>query len=187
MIVLVTAALVAFESSTRLSSERDSSPATRPAQEATADIPVVSEIVDGDTITVRFVSGVEPVRLLGIDTPESVDPTRPLQCFGVDATIRLTELIPPGTELRLERDIEARDRYGRLLAYIYRAADGLFVNELMLREGYADLSVIAPNDAHRHRLEHAFVTARTAEEGLWSACGGPDVPVDPPLPITGRG
>ena len=143
-------------------------------------VPVVESIVDGDTIRVSFGSSSEPVRLLGIDTPESVDPARPVQCFGVEATDRITELIPPGTELRLEIDREARDQYGRLLAYVYRASDDLFVNSSLLVDGFAALSIYPPNDTYRAQLERVAQTAHTANVGFWSACGGADVPVDPP-------
>ncbi len=69
------------------------------------------------------------MRLIGIDTPETRrPPTSPSQCFGPEASARTTELLPAGTVVRLERDVEARDRYDRLLAYVYRVADGLFVN-----------------------------------------------------------
>ena len=143
-------------------------------------VPVVESIVDGDTIRVSFGSSSESVRLLGIDTPESVDPARPVQCFGVEATGRITELIPPGTELRLEIDREPRDQYGRLLAYVYRASDDLFVNSSLLIEGFAALSIYPPNDTYRAQLEQVAQTAHTANVGFWSACGGADVPVDPP-------
>lgn len=143
-------------------------------------VPVVESIVDGDTIRVSFGSSSEPVRLLGIDTPESVDPTRPVQCFGAEATDRITDLIPPGTELRLEVDREPRDQYGRLLAYVYRASDNLFVNSSLLRDGFAALSLYPPNDTYREQLEQAARRAQTANVGFWSACGGADVPVDPP-------
>lgn len=140
----------------------------------------VAEIVDGDTIIVRFSSGVtERVRLLGIDTPETSDPTRPVQCFGAEATSRLTELISPGAEVRLERDVEARDQYGRLLVYVFRSSDELFVNHALVEEGFADISFYEPNTAYREVLTHAVTQARTTETGLWLSCGGPDVAIDP--------
>lgn len=146
----------------------------------------MSSIIDGDTIVVSFGAGeTEPVRLLGIDTPESVDPSRPVQCYGSEATARLTELIPPGTPILVEVDAEARDHYGRLLAYVYRADDSVFVNAALLSEGFADLSIYEPNTTHRAELRRAAQRARTADAGLWSACGGPDVAIDPPLPTAG--
>ncbi len=142
--------------------------------------PTLVEVIDGDTIAVRVGGTTERIRLLGVDTPESVDPTRPVQCFGPEAAQRLAEWLPEGTALRLERDAEARDRFGRLLAYVYRSSDGLFINAALLHEGFADLLVFEPNVARVDELEAALLDARTANRGLWGACGGPDVAIDPP-------
>lgn len=140
--------------------------------------PTVAEVVDGDTIIVDNAGSLEIVRLLGIDTPETVDPNRPVQCFGAEASARLKELLPVGAPISLLRDREPRDQYGRLLAYIY--VDEVFVNELMLAEGLADISIYPPNDTLRPQLETAAKRARTASVGFWRECGGPDVPLDPP-------
>ncbi len=149
-------------------------------------LPVVSEVVDGDTLVVTFPAGqTEVVRLLGIDTPETVDPARPRQCFGAEASAFLAELVPPGTQIRLERDLEARDRYGRLLAYVFRVDDGSFVNAELLRHGMADLSIYEPNNAYLDRLRSDLRQAKTNTAGLWGACGGPDVAIDPPPPTAG--
>ena len=83
-------------------------------------------------------------RLLGIDTPETVHPERPVECFGPEASARTAALVPPGTAVRLERDVEARDRYDRVLVYVFRAADGLFVNRALVEEGYARTLWIPP-------------------------------------------
>lgn len=141
--------------------------------------PIVTEVIDGDTIVVGYGRTQETVRLLGLDSPESVDPNRPVQCFGPEASDRLRALVAGGT-VRLERDAEARDRYGRLLAYVF--VDEVLINELLLAEGFAALAVYEPNVAYRSRLAAAERRARTAVVGLWRACGGPDVPVDPPPP-----
>ena len=98
---------------------------------------VVQRVVDGDTIVVSIAGRDERVRLIGVDTPESVDPRKPVQCFGKEASAFTTQLLPPGTVVRLERDVEARDRFDRLLAYVYRVSDGLFVNFELARAGYA--------------------------------------------------
>ncbi|NNC78675.1 MAG: thermonuclease family protein [Acidimicrobiales bacterium] len=150
--------------------------ACAPAEPAD-DLLTIAEVVDGDTIIVSHGSNREIVRLLGIDTPETVDPNRPVQCFGAEATARLKELLPERTAIVLLRDREARDQYGRLLGYIY--VGDVLVNEVMLAEGLADLSIYPPNDTLRPQLEAAAKKARTASVGLWSACGGPDVPLDP--------
>ena len=134
---------------------------------------VVDRVVDGDTVRVRIGGRVEPVRLIGIDTPESVRPGTPVQCFAVEAAARLKEWLPRGTRVRVERDVEARDRYGRLLGYLYRRSDGLFVNLALAQEGYANVATYPPNVAHTDRFVAAVAEARTAGRGLWGACPAP--------------
>ena len=128
---------------------------------------VVRKVVDGDTLDV---SGGERVRLIGIDTPETKAPDRPVGCFGKEASRFVTTMLPPGTEVRLVGDAEQRDRYGRLLAYVYRRADGLFVNAELLRRGYAQLLTIPPNIAHTDEFAAIASEAREGSQGLWSAC-----------------
>jgi micrococcal nuclease len=111
----------------------------------------------------------ERLRLLGIDTPETVHPEKPVECFGPEASARLAELAPVGSELRIERDVELRDRYGRLLAYLW-APDGTFINRSLVAEGYARTLPIEPNRAHRGTLAEAESAARRSGAGLWSAC-----------------
>jgi micrococcal nuclease len=130
----------------------------------------VVRIVDGDTVVVDVDGAEEKIRLIGIDTPESVDPRRPVECFGKEATAHITDLIPEGTPLRVERDVEARDRYDRLLAYLYRADDDLFVNEQMIADGYANVATYPPNVTHVDRFLEAERSARADDRGLWSAC-----------------
>ena len=79
----------------------------------------VSRVVDGDTVVVMVQGKKESVRLIGIDTPESVKPGTPVQCFALEASARTKALLPAGTRVRLVNDVEARDRYDRLLAYVY--------------------------------------------------------------------
>jgi micrococcal nuclease len=144
-------------------------PTASPATEtlpAGVDV-VVRKVVDGDTIEV---SGGERVRLIGVDTPETVDPNRPAGCFGTEATAFTRSVVPPGTAVRLVGDAEQRDRYGRLLAYVYRQADGLFVNAELLRRGYAQLLTIPPNVAHTDEFSAIAREARAGSQGLWSAC-----------------
>ena len=130
----------------------------------------VTKITDGDTIHVEIGGGDETVRLIGIDTPESVDPRTPVECFGKEASAHLAELIPVGTDVRLVRDVEARDRYDRLLAYVYRASDDLFVNLQMVLDGFAVQATFPPNIAHVDDFTAAAQDAREADRGLWSAC-----------------
>ncbi len=140
----------------------------------------VTKVVDGDTLHVRLVAGEgteEKVRLIGIDTPETHGRGGLRECFGAEATRRLQALLPVGTQVRLVRDVEPRDRYGRLLAYVYRAPDGLFVNLALARDGFATTLTYPPNVAHSRDLSAAARDARHAQRGLWRSCGGADTPV----------
>jgi micrococcal nuclease len=131
----------------------------------------ITSISDGDTVTVSFAGGDESkVRLIGIDTPETKRPNTPIQCFGPEATGFTAALLPKGTRVRIERDVEAIDRYGRLLAYVYRAADGLFINQALAEQGYANLLTYPPNVAHRDQFRDAVDVARQQNRGLWRAC-----------------
>lgn len=130
----------------------------------------VLRVVDGDTIVVSIGGLEENVRLLGVDTPESVDPRSPVECFGKEASERTLALLPPGTDVTLVRDVEARDRYSRLLAYVYRADDGAFVNLQLVRQGYADVLTFPPNVAHADDFTTAATQAEDEGLGLWSAC-----------------
>jgi micrococcal nuclease len=130
----------------------------------------VTKVTDGDTIHVHIGGGDETVRLIGIDTPETVDPRQPVQCFGKEASNRTKELLPLGTEVRLVRDVEARDRYARLLAYVYRVKDDLFVTLSLAEDGYADVLTYPPNVAHADDFVAAVREAREAGRGLWGAC-----------------
>ena len=137
----------------------------------------VISVVDGDTIHARLAGKDESVRFIGIDTPETHGQGGLRECFGQEATKRLERLLPEGATLTIVRDVEARDRYGRLLAYVYRASDGLFVNLAMARDGYAVALTIPPNVAHADEFVAAAGDARRADRGLWSACGGADTPI----------
>ena len=138
--------------------------------------PTVINVIDGDTIDVRIGYKRQRVRLLGIDTPETKDPRKPVQCFGREASEHTAQLLPRGTIVRLERDLEERDVYDRLLAYVWRSSDGLFVNLNLVAQGYANILSIAPNTAHADELRAAMTEAKTAPRGLWTTCGGPGKP-----------
>ena len=129
----------------------------------------VVRVVDGDTIRVRIGGRVETVRYIGIDTPESVKPGAPVECFAHRAAAENERLVG-GRRVRLERDAEARDRYGRLLAYVVRQSDGIDVNEALVRGGFAVTLTIPPNVRHAERLRAAAAAARREGRGLWRAC-----------------
>ncbi len=133
------------------------------------------EVVDGDTVVVKVAGQTERVRLIGIDTPEKAGGFLPAECYGEEATEFAAALLPVGTEVRLTRDVEPRDRYDRLLAYIHRAGDGLFVNLEIAAEGYAEALVIEPNTTHADAFYAAAARAREQGMGLWGVCGNADV------------
>ena len=134
-----------------------------------ASVGRVVKVVDGDTIHVQVGAVREKVRYIGIDTPETKDPRRPMQCFGQKAS-QFNERLVGGERVRLVRDIEERDRFGRLLAYVYRARDGLFVNAELARLGYAKPLSIPPDVRFAERFATLAREARDHDRGLWSAC-----------------
>lgn len=129
----------------------------------------VVRIVDGDTVKVRVDGSRDTVRLIGIDTPESVKPDTPVECFAKEAA-RETRRLLDRERVRLVLDREARDRYGRLLAYVYRGRDNRLVNARLLQGGYARTLEIRPNTRFAARFRAIEDEARRAGRGFWSAC-----------------
>ena len=127
----------------------------------------VERVVDGDTIVVRYEGDSEYVRYIGIDTPESVKPDSPVECFGEESSEANAALVE-GREARLVFGPELRDRFGRLLAYVY--VSDVMVNAEMLRRGLAETLTIPPNDARSGLFERLERDAREAGLGLWGAC-----------------
>ena len=156
---------------------RDITDALVPEAPTTLSVPlpveanaVVTHVVDGDTLDVDVDGREERVRLIGIDTPETKRPDTPVECFGPEATDFVTGLLPVGTPIRLERDVVGRDDYGRLLAYVFRAGDGLFVNHEIVRRGYAQPLAFPPNVTYSELFVDAARAAEADDLGLWVAC-----------------
>ena len=126
----------------------------------------VERVVDGDTI---IVGGVGRVRLIGVDTPESVDPRRPVEFFGKEASA-FTRRLVEGKRVRLAYDWERTDRYGRTLAYVY-LPDGTFLNAEIIRQGYGHAYTRFPFE-HLDRFRRLEREARQAGLGLWGASPG---------------
>ncbi len=135
-----------------------------------SDTVTVVEVIDGDTIDIRIGGRTEHVRLIGIDTPETKHPRKPVQCYGHEASAFTTAALPVGTQVRIERDVEARDTYDRLLAYIFRLSDDMFINLQLARQGYARVLAIEPNTAYLSEFVAAANEAKTNNLGLWQAC-----------------
>lgn len=129
----------------------------------------VKRVVDGDTI---LLENGEKVRYIGVNTPESVDPRQGVECFGKEASVFNRDLVE-GKRVRLERDTSDRDKYGRLLRFVY-LEDGTFVNELLVREGYAFVSTYPPDVSKQDTFRLAEKQARDEKRGLWSetTCNG---------------
>jgi micrococcal nuclease len=150
----------------------DPGPTSSPAGAVEANA-TVEYVVDGDTIDVLIDGTEERIRFTGIDTPEKarLDTGAPAECFGDEATAFTESLLPVGTPVRLVRDVVGRDDYGRILAYVYRADDGIFVNYEIVRQGYARPLTIPPNETHADLMVVAARDAERDDVGLWSACG----------------
>lgn len=161
------AALIAIAAYLLLADEADRESADR--QRASGEpVPAeVSRVVDGDTIEVRIDGREEDVRYIGVDTPETVRPGAPVECFGPEASAANRELVE-GERVRLVFDRELRDRYDRLLAYVF--VDELFVNAELVRRGLARTLEIEPNTARAEQLGRLERRAGARGAGLWSAC-----------------
>ena len=127
--------------------------------------PVV-KVIDGDTIKVNYNGTIESVRLIGVNTPETKHPTKGVEAYGAQASAYTKKLLT-GKSVRLEFDAENRDRYGRLLAYVY-LADGTFVNALLVSEGYAQVMTIPPNVKYADKFVELQREARESGAGLWN-------------------
>jgi micrococcal nuclease len=128
----------------------------------------VTRVVDGDTVEVSVGGVTEDVRYIGIDTPESVVPDQPVECFGERAG-RFNARLVDGEEVRLVFDAERRDQYGRLLAYVYLGDE--LVNAELVRRGFARTLTIPPNTEHADLFARLAQAAGNAGRGLWGACG----------------
>jgi len=133
---------------------------------------VVTKVVDGDTIAVNLGGMEKTVRLIGIDTPETVDPRRPVGCFGKEASNKAKELLS-GKEIILQKDVSDTDKYQRLLRYVFLPlpeGETLFVNDYLVREGYAKVLTFPPDVKYNERFRQAEVEARENNRGLWGRC-----------------
>lgn len=131
----------------------------------TSTMAVVKRVVDGDTI--ELADG-KKVRYIGMDTPETVDPRKTVQCFGKEAKKYNKDLVE-GKTVRLEKDVSETDRYHRLLRYVY-LEDGTMVNEKLVADGYARVYTYPPDVHFSSLFLKAEQTARQAKIGLWAAC-----------------
>lgn len=125
---------------------------------------LVVRVIDGDTIELE--NG-QRVRYIGIDTPETVDPRKPVQCFGVEASNRNKQLVE-GKRVRLEKDLSETDQYGRLLRYVY--VNDIFVNLSLVQDGFAYSSSYPPDVKYQSQFTEAQRIALEQKKGLWDSC-----------------
>lgn len=134
----------------------------------------VTDVVDGDTIKISMNGSTETLRLIGMDTPETVDPRKPVQCFGKEASKKGKELLL-NKKVRIEKDPTQgeRDKYDRLLVYVYRD-DGIFYNKLMIEQGYAHEYTYNTPYKYQSEFKSAQKSAEQNQLGLWSptTCNG---------------
>jgi micrococcal nuclease len=142
-------------------SERGRGPTKRP-------VAYVSRVIDGDTIEVALNGRTVDVRLIGIDTPETLHPTEPVECYGPAASSFATRSLE-GDRVRLQFDVERLDQYGRDLAYVWD--EGRLFNWLLVRQGFATVATFPPNVRYVDRFRAAQDQARQRNRGLWGACG----------------
>ena len=153
-------------------------------QEAPERYPVV-KVVDGDTLVVAMGGENITLRLIGLDTPEVVDPRKPVQCFGREASEKAKHFLA-GTPVSLETDTSqgALDKYGRTLAYVF-LPDGTNFNKLMIEEGYGHEYTYNLPYTYQKEFKDAEQKARVAKKGLWAddACASESDRSSPPTPI----
>lgn len=135
---------------------------------ALSDVVHVVRVVDGDTIVIdEPVDGIDVVHFIGVDAPETSHPTYGEQPHGRQAEEFTASWLDVGSEVALELDVEKTDQYGRLFAYVWLLDDGILFNELLLRQGHAQVATFPPNVKYRDRFLNAQREARDANRGLW--------------------
>ncbi|MGE5328140.1 MAG: thermonuclease family protein [Deltaproteobacteria bacterium] len=125
----------------------------------------VIRIVDGDTIVVNLNSKEEKVRLIGVDTPETVKPGTPVQKYGKEAS-NFTKNMLIDKKVKLEFDVQHRDKYARLLAYVY-LEDGRMFNKILIEQGYAQVMTVPPNVKYQQAFIKLQRKAKENKKGLW--------------------
>jgi micrococcal nuclease len=174
-LVIAAAALSACGPSVDLTVQ---APATFPEEPGGYEAATIERVVDGDTLVVRITGRTDGpglgdsvvgrsyrVRLIGIDTPESVDPRRPVECFGHEAGAAMSALVKDRS-VRLVKDVEETDRYDRLLRYVYMEAE--MANARLVTNGYAHAYTFPPNVRHSDLFVRLEREARENDRGLWA-------------------
>lgn len=173
-LIFITGLALLFLGLNQTSNITTSSPSPSPTAqniqgEATPSGVLVTEVIDGDTIKIE---GNITVRYLGVDTPETKDPRRPVGCFGKEASAKNKELVED-KKVFLEKDVSESDKYNRLLRLVYLPLENgqmLFVNDYLIREGYGKVLTIPPDVKFSEQFLEAQRAAREFRRGLWGSC-----------------
>lgn len=175
-LLLIVVALIGAFTSTNVTAKNSPHPTTTTNATSTVSETKwypVKKVVDGDTIDVSIDGKTVRVRLIGLDTPEAVDPRRPVQCFGKEASAEMKKIVG-GQSVRLETDPSQSmyDKYDRLLAYVYRPLDsrqeGLLVNEYMIIEGFGHEYTYDLPYKYQKEFKKAQQSAQASQKGLWA-------------------
>ena len=156
-----------------------SSPLYAKSQARTQETAIVTKVVDGDTLKVKFQGLEESIRLIGIDTPESKankkakkdaqrsrSDVETITAMGMEAAKFTASLVKPGDTVKIEFDVRPRDKYGRLLGYVY-LINGKMLNDEIVKAGYANVMTIPPDVEYQERFLKAYRDARENKRGLW--------------------
>ena len=148
-----------------------------PTETIKSDFVLVKRIIDGDTLIVIINEKEEAVRLIGVDTPETVDPRKKVQCFGKEASEKMKELAE-NKMLRLESDITQNDRdnYNRLLRYVY-LEDGTLINKILIEEGFAFEYTYQIPYKFQNEFKESQKKAESEKKGMWASGVCPDITV----------
>lgn len=181
-----TASLTAMPTATiQATASPTSAPAVTPTVQALVPAKVV-RVVDGDTLDVKIGGQTSRVRIIGVDAPETYGT---VMCYGAEATAKTQQMVDSvGGEVLLEKDVSETDRYSRLLRYIWLGAapGGVMLDEVLVQEGYAQVSTYPPDVKYQQRFIAAEREAKAANRGLWAACGRFGAPVPTSTPTRTR-
>ncbi len=130
---------------------------------------MVTKTLDGDTFEIKIGKRIMKVRMMGIDTPETLDPRKPVQCYGYESSEKTKELLSGrSVSLRLDKTQSALDKFKRLLAYVYRD-DGIFINQYLLENGYAREYTYNKKYQNQKEFKEIEKKAREEKRGLWGS------------------
>ena len=160
----------------------EETPIIRPTAKVASSTYEVVKVVDGDTLTIKKGGKNVTIRMIGLDTPETVDPRKPVQCFGIEASNKAKELLT-GKSVQIETDISqgVLDKYDRLLAYVY-LPDGRMFNHYMISAGYGHEYTYNLPYKYQKQFQTAEARAELAKKGLWAddACANSISPTATP-------